>query len=254
MPKHFTNAPDWPTGEAPPRAHDPLDNKPPLEAQITMAFEEELRAAGLDKRILELSESAGRAPACDSPAIAGKLGDLLSMARAAGKAVDELREKHNRPVLNAQRALKAKADGFTEGLATAMRPLKARLDAYIAEEARKRREAERAAEQEAAAARAEAAKRAAAAEAEGREAAPAPEITPAKIEAPQARGDLGTLVSARKVWRFEREAPIAKLPKAILENEKVVAAIDQVIGAMVRNGDRKIKGVRIWEDVQANIR
>jgi hypothetical protein len=83
---------------------------------------------------------------------------------------------------------------------------------------------------------------------------PIPVVTPAPVPAPSIRSDLGTLVSARKVWRFEREVPIAKLPKDVLENQTVVDAVDKVLGAMVRGGARKIKGVRIFEDAAANIR
>jgi hypothetical protein len=222
-----------------------------------MDFEDKLKAAKLDARVAQLSDSAGRAPACDNDEAAGKIGDLLSLARAARKAVEDLREGENRPILNAQRALKAKADALLAPMDAAMQALKRGLDAYVSEQARKAAEARRAAEIEAQRLRdAEEARRREAAEAGRTEEAeaPAPIITPAPVAPLAARGDLGTLVSARKVWRFEREVPIARLPKDVLENEKVVAAIDQVLGAMVRGGARKIKGVRIFEDAAANIR
>jgi hypothetical protein len=75
-----------------------------------------------------------------------------------------------------------------------------------------------------------------------------------KVAEPVARGDLGSRVGTRTVWKHEIEVPIAKLPKAILENEKVRAAVDQVIGAMVRTGTREIKGVRIWSEQVADVR
>jgi hypothetical protein len=223
------------------------DNQPPLEERVVMDFEDKLKAAKLDARVAQLSDSAGRAPACDNDEAAGKIGDLLSLARAARKAVEDLREGENRPILNAQRALKAKADALLAPMDKAMQELKRRLDAYVSEQARKAAEARRKAEEDARRLQEEARANAAPDE-------PIPVVTPAPVPAPAIRSDLGTLVSARKVWRFEREVPIAKLPKDVLENQTVVDAVDKVLGAMVRGGARKIKGVRIFEDAAANIR
>jgi hypothetical protein len=223
------------------------DNQPPLEERVVMDFEDKLKAAKLDARVAQLSDSAGRAPACDNDDAAGKIGELLSLARAARKAVEDLREGENRPILNAQRALKAKADALLAPMDTAMNALKRSLDAYMSEQARKAAEARRKAEEDARRLQEEARANAAPDE-------PIPVVTPAPVPAPSIRSDLGTLVSARKVWRFEREVPIAKLPKDVLENQTVVDAVDKVLGAMVRGGARKIKGVRIFEDAAANIR
>jgi hypothetical protein len=79
-------------------------------------------------------------------------------------------------------------------------------------------------------------------------------VEPVKVAEPVARGDLGSRVGTRTVWKHEIEVPIAKLPKAILENEKVRAAVDQVIGAMIRGGTREIKGVRVYSEQVADVR
>lgn len=249
----FDNVPDWPAQSAPPP--DRHHNRPPLEEQVTMDFEDQLREEGLLGRIEELTESAGRAPPCDSQPVAAKIGDLLSLARTARKRVEELREQHNRPLLTAQRALKGRADGILSPMDQAMAALKRSLDAFMAEEARKAAEARRKAEEEARRLQEEAA-RAAAEAAERNEPAPPPPpvIEPARIAEPVVRGDLGARVGTRTVWKHEREVPITKLPKAILENEKVVAAVDQVIAAMIRGGTREIKGVRIYSEQVADVR
>jgi hypothetical protein len=56
------------------------------------------------------------------------------------------------------------------------------------------------------------------------------------------------------VWKHERQVPIAKLPKQILENAQVIEAVDKVIAAMVRSGAREIKGVRIYPTTEATVR
>lgn len=256
----FTDVPEWPgekSGDQLESGRDARhDNQPPLDERISMEFEEQLRADGLLERIADITASAGRVPAIDSQIIAGKVGDLIAQGRAAGKAVEERRETHNRPLLNAQRALKGRADGLLAPMIQAIDGVKRSLDAYMAEESRKAREAERAAQEQARIAR-EAAEKAALEAAKAGEPAPPPPppvIEPARVEQPVARGDMGARVGTRTVWKHEITVPIAKLPKAILENAKVVDAINSVIAAQIRAGTREIKGVRIWDEQVADVR
>lgn len=244
MASAFTDIPDWPEV----KARDPrFDNAPPLEERIMLEFVEELEREGITARVGELLESAGRVPPIDSDTIAGKVGDLCKMAADVGKRIEAAREKHNRPLLNAQRSLKARADAVFAPLAVAISGLRTSLNNYMAEQARlvaeERRKAEEAAQR---------AREAAAASAQPDE--PLPVIEAPKVEAPVARGDLGARVGTRTVWRHEIEVPIAKLPKAVLENERVRAAVDQVIGQMIRAGTREIKGVKIWSEQEASVR
>jgi hypothetical protein len=79
-------------------------------------------------------------------------------------------------------------------------------------------------------------------------------VEPVKVAAPVARGDLGSRVGTRTVWRHEIEVPIAKLPKQILEAAPVREAVDKAIAAAIRAGNREIKGVRIWSEQEASVR
>lgn len=248
----FQDVPDWPEG----KARDPrYDNQPPLEDRVMLDFEEELERGGVKARIQELVESAGRVPPITDDAIAGKVGDLCKLARDVEKRVADAREKHNRPLLNAQRSLKGKADGLLHPLLVAISDVRTKLNGYMADQARIADEKRRKAEEEARRIREEQERAAREAEKAGR---PAPEpvvtVEPVKVAEPVARGDLGSRVGTRTVWKHEIEVPIAKLPKGVLENEKVRAAVDQVIGSMVRSGTRDIKGVRIWSEQEAAVR
>ncbi len=241
-------------GNAP--ARDPnFDNQPPLEERLVMDFEEQLRADGLTDRISQLVTSAGKVPESFDKTIAGKVGDLIAMARTCRKAVEERRETHNRPLLNAQRALKGRADALLAPLDTAINGVKRSLDAFMAEEARKQREAQRLADEQARIAR-EAAERAAReAEANNQPAPPplAPIIEPARVAEPVARGDMGARVGTRTVWKHKIES-VRQLPDAILKNERVIEALDKVIAAQIRGGTRSIKGVTIWDEQVADVR
>lgn len=248
----FEDVQPWPEA----KARDPrYDNQPPLEERVMLDFEEELEREGVKARIQELCESAGRVPAITDDAIAGKVGDLCKLARDVEKRVNDAREKHNRPLLNAQRSLKGKADGLLHPLLVAVSDVRTRLNTFMAEQARIADEKRRKAEDEARRIREEQ-ERAAREAAEAGKPAPEPivNVEPVKVAEPVARGDLGSRVGTRTVWKHEIEVPIAKLPKAILENEKVRAAVDQVIAAQVRAGGREIKGVRIWSEQVADVR
>ena len=124
------------------------DNRPPVDEQIVIDLAEALASEGLAARIEDLIASAGRAPAITTGEIAGRYADLIKQMVAAGKAVEAEREKLNRPLLNAQRALKGRADAITAPLKTAELEARAKVDRYDAEQAeierqaRLRREAE----------------------------------------------------------------------------------------------------------------
>jgi hypothetical protein len=251
----FSDVPSWPAAKAEQTRDPRYDNQPPLEERIMLEFVEDLEREGLTARIQELCESAGRVPEITSEAIAGKVGDLCKLARDVEKRVADAREKHNRPLLSAQRSLKGKADGLLHPLVVAISDVRGRLNGFMAEQARIADEKRRKAEEEARRIREEQERQAREAAEAGR---PAPEpivtVEPVKVAEPVARGDLGARVGTRTVWKHEIEVPIAKLPKGILENEKVRAAVDQVIGSMVRSGTREIKGVRIWSEQEAAVR
>jgi hypothetical protein len=110
----------------------PKHNRPPLEDSVVLDFDEAVRNRGLDQRIAEITESAERAPDIETVEAAGQAGDLIAAARAAQAQVEIEREALNRPLLTAQRSLKAKADSFVAPMETAIGGLRAKLDAFVA--------------------------------------------------------------------------------------------------------------------------
>jgi hypothetical protein len=233
------------------RAVDSHDNRPPLDEMIVADFMEGLR---IDPRLLPRIDdliAKGKDPApCDSEDLAGKYGDYIKMVGTVAKMVEAEREKHNRPILVAQRALKAKADSFTAPLSEAAGRVRRRLDAFMAEQARIANEKRRQAEDEARAAQ-KAAMEAAADAPAG--AAPIVDIKPAEVEKPVARGDYGARVGTVTVWSHEIES-VRQLPDRLLKHPKVIEALDKVIAAEIRGGAREIKGVRIWDEQKAAVR
>lgn len=228
-------------------------NNPPLDESIIADFLEALRncdGQDLTQRVDNLIARAEATTECKDADAAGRLGDGIAMMRALAQAIEAEREKLNRPLLTAQRALKAKADSFTERLNTASARLRMLINAWQNEE-NKRLAAERAAADEAARAAQRAALQAAADAPHG--AAPEVVVTPAVVEAPVARGDYGAKVGSQTVWKHEILS-VRQLPDSILKHAKVVEAIDKVIAAQVRGGTREMKGVRIFSEQQTVVR
>lgn len=222
-------------------------NRPPLDEQVVSDFEEALAAEGLRDRIDALVSAAARCGDCTDEEKAGRGGDFIKQCAAAAKAIEAEREKLNRPLLNAQRALKGRADTYTGRLQDASASVRRKVDAFMAEQRRIAEEKRRLAEEQA-----RKAAEAAAKEAAETGAPVAVEIEPVKVEAPVVQGDYGKVTSTT-VWRHEIVS-VRQLPDHILKHEKVIAALDQVIGAMVRSGTREMKGVRIWSEQKTVIR
>lgn len=254
-------------------------NRPPLDEQITVDFIEALDSAGITGRIADLLASAGRAPVIIADAeMAGSYADLIKQIAAAGKAVEAEREKLNRPLLNAQRALKGKADAIVNPLGSAEATARARIKVFDDAEREKERQRQIEAQREAEAerqrlqaiadeqaakerarlqaiedARAAAEAREAVAvevEAEVIEVAPEPAVEP---EAPVVRGDYGAKVVRTTNWKH-RIVSVRQLPDSILKHAKVVEAIDKVIAAQVRGGTRELKGCEIFPETGTAIR
>lgn len=268
-------------------------NQPPIDEQIVIDLAEALDAEGLTARIADLIAAAGRAPNIDSPEIAGRYADLIKQMVAAGKAVEAEREKLNRPLLNAQRALKGRADAIVAPLKDAEQDARAKVSRYDAEQAeieRKRREAAEAerrrlqaiADEEARQERlrlqaiadekarqerlrlqaiederAAAEKREAAkVEVQAEEvevAAPLVEIAVAEPERAAIQGDMGAKV-ARVTTYKHRILSVRQLPDSILKHAKVIEVLDKVIAAQVRGGVREMKGCEIYPETSTAIR
>lgn len=116
-------------------------NNPPIDEQIVIDLTEALATAGLTARIGDLIAAAGRAPEITSPDIAGRYADLIKQMKAAGTAVENEREKLNRPLLNAQRALKGRADAICVPLKEAETQARGKVSRYDAEQAEIERQA-----------------------------------------------------------------------------------------------------------------
>lgn len=253
-------------------------NRPPIDEQVVIDLGEALDGEGLTKRIADLIASAGRAPEITSPEIAGRYADLIKGMVTASRAVDAEREKLNRPLLNAQRALKGRADAVLAPMQEAERGARAKVKTFDDAELEKqrKRQAEAAAVAEAERQRLQAiadeearkervrlqAIEDARAAAEAREAAvvevaaPIVEYVPEPIReeaAPVVQGDYGAKVVRTTTWKHEIQS-VRQLPDAILKHAKVVEAIDKVIAAQVRGGVREMKGCRIFPETGTAIR
>ena len=66
-------------------------------------------------------------------------------------------------------------------------------------------------------------------------------------------GDMGARVGHRTGWEFE-VTDYAKLPLNIRRHPTVLEAIDKVVRALVKSGERKIPGVKIWSSKKASVR
>lgn len=256
-----------------PSARDPrFDNQPPLEDRILMDFVEDVKREGIAERIDELVASAARAPGeCGDATIAGAMGDLCKQARAISVKLEAAREKHNRQLIDARGALKARADNLIAPLDQAIAAIRKALDDWTAREKAKADEAQRIADAQARAAEdaarkvrdeQEAAERARLAAMNIPEAEieqhyvppPEPVFEAPKIAAPMARGNLGSSVGSTTVWNFEIES-IRQVPDRYLKHAKVREALESVIRTAIRTEKiREIKGVKIWSGVKAAVR
>lgn len=253
------------------------NNRAPIDEQVVLDLADALTVEGLTTRISDLLASWSRAPEVTTPEIAGRYAEIIKQMVAAGKAVEAEREKLNRPLLNAQRALKGRADGIVAPLQAAERIARERLKKFDDEvkEAERKRQAEAARIAEAerqrlqAIADEEAKKERDRLQAieDKRAAAEAREATVVEVEAetvevavevttnagPIAQGDFGAKVSRVTTYKHEIIS-VRQLPDSILKHAKVVEAIDKVIAAQVRSGTREMKGCRIFPETGIAVR
>lgn len=246
------------SGPEPVETRDPrYDNQPPLGERIAMEFEEDLQKDGLIERVATLEAAAGRAPKVDGPENAGKVGDFIKQAKALENALEAVREKHNRPLIDARTALKTRTDGLFSPIAQAVQTMRDDLNRWTREENARVERERREAEETAARLRREA--EIAAAEKEAQTGISAdhfiPEIAPRRVEAPVARGDYGARVGS--VTRYEHTIDsVRQLPDRLLNHPKVLEALNKIIAAEIRSASGKctIKGVTITPVTAAAVR
>lgn len=278
MSSHFPDHKPFPEQEANPRAVMG-GNNPPLEESIVADYDAAIVESGLRARVDALVAKGADPKPCPDNETAGRYGDYLKLVGAADKAIEEEREKLNRPLLTAQRTLKGRADAIRASLKESADKVRSALEVFMAAERKRvadeaalemKRRADAAAVQAAEDKRLREAATKLAEEA-ARAAAPADELflapppapvpdpepvyvpEPVKFEAPVARGDYGARVGSKTVWKWEIQS-VRQLPNDVLNHEKVVAAINQVIGARVRSGTRTLKGTRIWDMQETSVR
>lgn len=245
-------------------------NRPPFEETVVAEFLEGLAKEHpglIDKINIMVERGTAAEPCLNNPDLAGRYGDFIKMAAAHARAVEAERERHNRPLLTAQRTLKARADSIIDPLTRAVANVRRHLDAYMADERRKAAEAQRLADEQAHAAR-EAAEAERQRQIDERVATgktefpevdesplPAIDIEPARVEQPVVRGYYGSRVGTTTVWHHEILS-VRQLPDRILKHAKVIEALDKVIAAEIRgaSGKIEIKGVRIWSQQTARVR
>lgn len=250
-------------------------NNPPLEERLVMEFDSNLREHDFDiiARIEELEEKARNAEPCYDTETAGRYGDAVKAAVAARRLIDAERETLNRPILNAQRALKGRADLYGDRLNIAEKRIRAHLDAFTDREKQKRLAEERerqrlideanaraAREAEAERQRLQAIADAAAAQErdrmqaieDARAAAEAREVKLIEVVAETVhievlpiaevsaapiydavRSDRGVLISEQETWHVEVEN-IRLVPDLYLKNPAVIEALRKVIAPSVR--------------------
>lgn len=243
-----------PTAALPPSDH----NKPPLNELIVDEFLADLgnhNGVDLVARLSEIQAREGALGPCNTEADTGRYADFIKLANAAVKAVEAVRAAHNAPLLEAQRALKGKADGLCATVAEAERRARNAVNDYMARERKRQDEELRAAQAEAQRLSAKIAEDAEAQRQAGIDVSVAPVVTvaAAKVKPAAVVGTLGAKASSRTSYDFKIKA-VRQLPDAILTHAKVVEAIEKVIGQQVRGGVREMKGVEIFPVHSAQIR
>jgi hypothetical protein len=124
-------------------------NNPPLEESIIMEFDDALlEHDGLLARLDEMASKAEAAGPCKTADDAGRMGDFIKMTGAAVKVIEAERENLNRPLLTAQRTLKARADSYSSKASGAGAKVRKLLDTFLAEQEAKRQAEARRIEEE----------------------------------------------------------------------------------------------------------
>lgn len=243
----FNDVAPWPDQPTPAEAVQG-HNRPPIEDDVRAQFKEQLLDERPDflVRVDDIEAASQRVDVSDDDTL-GRAGDLVKMIRAAQRHVTETHKAVKAPYLAAGRTCDGEKNTLIDRLDDAKARTEKPMNAYVAEQARKRREAEEArrqAEEERRRAEAEAAA------ANEPAPAPTPEPYPEPIPAEPMRSDGGTTISTRTQWHAEvQDFTVAFI--AVEDDEGVRAAVQKAIDKRVRAGVRKIEGVRIYSTEKA---
>jgi F0F1-type ATP synthase membrane subunit b/b' len=188
--------------------------------------------------------------------VCGAAADFSHDLKQAANALDETRTRIKRPILHAQRLVDGEAKKLTDRVTAATTEVQARVTTYLR---MKEKEAREAAEREAQRLQAEAERMAQAALADptlSAEAAvdafdaadKATELAHAKAtELTRTRGTQGALTALRDNWTFEIVS-LSAVPLHFLQVN------DAAVRLAIKQGQREIPGLRIWNDAKAYVR
>ena len=188
----------------------------------------------LDARFVKFSEVTASGIADDF--VAGHAADFARDLKAAARALDETHTRIKKPVLHAQRLIDGAAKALSDRVASAVREVEARVTAYLKvkeSEARAKLEAEEAA-------RAAVADDIALAALDQETAATALELT-------RTRGVGGALAGLVDKWTYSVENLAIVPPHFLMIN-------DAAVKLAIKQGERIVPGLRIWNDTRVMVR
>lgn len=221
-------------------------NNPPGPVETLVAEQREAQAPKED-RLTEIVRHADAKEVVDRET-AGQAGDLIKIALAFEKMVDEDRIALTRPYRDAADAAKAECDKFLEPLRGSVEDLRARLKAWSDEED------ERIAQQQREQEEFFAAPKPAPDEASGEPAPPPPPPPPAMRPAKRKPivGDLGSRVSQVEKKSY-RVSDISKVPDFILASPTVHEAVIAVVKSLAKHMP-EIPGIETITETDNKIR
>jgi len=188
--------------------------------------------------------------------VCGAAADFSHDLKQAANALDETRTRIKKPVLHAQRMIDGAAKQLTDRVTAATTEVQQRVTTYLR---MKEKEAREAAEREAQRLQAEAERMAQAALADptlSAEAAvdafdaadKATELANARaLELTRTRGTQGALTALKDNWTFEIVS-LSAVPSHFLQVN------DAAVRLAIKQGQREIPGLRIWNDAKAYVR
>ena len=251
-------------------------NNPPPDLLVGDALRNRLadESAALIRRRDDLLAAEARLPVIDSEDVARKVSDFVKQIAAAAKAADGARVAAKEPYLDGGRVV----DGFFKAISDPLATLKKNVERKLTEYLREKEAAERARrlqEEREARERAEAARREAEALAQSaRDAESLDAAVEAEKEADRAtadaikasreadakaadlsrtRGEFGAVASLRTHWVFDN-INRDELDLEALRSHFPIDGLEKALRSFIRAGGRELKGARIYETTEANVR
>lgn len=185
--------------------------------------------AAIRKRRDELLAAFERVPkTLDTEAVA-KVTDLAGMMRKCVNATKLIFQQHKAPIVQAGREVDDHFRAIRQPLEEKADDLDRRLTLWKREQDRLL----------------------AAAYQQAQEAAIAAQAPPPEPPVVRPRGELGTVGTIRKVWKYEvtGKVPLEPLRKVITPER-----LDDLIKRFIADGGRKLKNVRIWQEEEVRAR